>query len=137
MLVGELILRKRVLKRNIEDVKKYLAKKEETSSRNTYTDFIDQLFGYIEQVRSHDVILNRSNEETSIEVGGKGISVSDAIYIREAIFKKISVLSSMIEHNTTRDLDIFNLVSERDKLFEEYLYISTLVNKSDWSTETK
>jgi hypothetical protein len=135
MLVGELILRKRILKRNVEDVKKYLAKKEETSSRATYTEFMDQLFGYIEQVRSHDVILNRSNEITSIEIGKKEVSVSDAVYIREAIFKKINIMSSMIEHNTTRDLDIFNLISERDKLFEEYLYISTLVNKSDWSTE--
>jgi len=135
MLVGELILRKRVLKRNIEDVKKYLARKEETSSRATYTDFIDQLFGYIEQVRSHEVILNRSNEETNIELGEKKINVSDAVHIREAIFKKINVISSMIENNTTRDLDIFNLITERDKLFEEYLYISTLVNKSDWSTE--
>jgi len=137
MLVGELILRKRVLKRNIEDVKKYLARKEETSSKATYTDFMDQLFGYIEQVRSHDVILNRSNEETKIDLGKKGISVSDAVRIREAIFKKINVLSSMIENNTTRDLDIFNLITERDKLFEEYLYISTLVNKSDWSTEVQ
>jgi len=137
MLVGELLLRRRILKRNIEDVQKYLAKKEETSSRASYNDFIDQLFGYLDQIKSQEIVLNRSNEETKIKVGKSEINVSDAIYIRETILKKINVLSSMIEHNTNRDLDIFNLITERDKLFEEYLYISSLISESDWSTEVK
>ena len=137
MLVGELILRRRILKKNIEDIRKYLNRKEETSSRATYNDFIDKLFGLIEQVRSHDVILNRTNEATKLVLGKNEISVSDGIYLRETILKKINVLSSMIEHNTTRDLDIFNLIEQRDKLFEEYVYLSTLISESDWSTEAK
>jgi len=83
------------------------------------------------------VILNRTNEATKLVLGKNEISVSDGIYLRETILKKINVLSSMIEHNTTRDLDIFNLIEQRDKLFEEYVYLSTLISESDWSTEAK
>lgn len=137
MLVGELIIRRQLIKKNLEDVKRYLAKKEETTSRSTYNDFIDQLFAYLEQLKSHTVLLNRSNESTMLTIGKNEISVADAVYLKESILNKISILSSMIEHNTTRDLDIFNLIEQRDKIFEEYVYLATIINESDWSTEVQ
>ena len=124
-----------MLKRNIEDVKGYLSKKEETASNASYNDFIDSLFAYIEQLKSYKVLLNRSNENTKLKVGKNEVTIADAVYLRDSILQKINVLSAMIEHNTKRDLDIFNLVNERDKLFEEYIYITRLISESDWSTE--
>jgi len=135
MFVGELLIRRRLLKRNIEDVKEYLARKEETNSKATYNDFINQLFGYIEQLKSYNVLLNRSNEANILKIGKSEISVADAVYLKNSILQKVTVISTMIAHNTTQDLDIFNLITERDKIFEEYVYLTARIEESDWSTE--
>lgn len=135
MLVGELIIRRQLLKNNIRDLQKALSKKEETYSKVTYNGFLDSLFGYIEQIKSHDVLLNRSNEKTVIVVGKNDVNVSDAVFLRGSVMNKIDVLSSMIENNTNVDLDIFNLIEQRDKLLEEFVYLNSLINISDWTTE--
>lgn len=135
MLVGELLIRRQLLKNNIKDLKKALSKKEETYSRVTYNGFLDSLFGYIEQVKSHDVLLNRSNEKTIIVIGKNEVNVSDAIFLRDSVMSKINILSSMIENNTNVDLDIFNLIEQRDKLLDEFVYLNNLISISDWTTE--
>jgi len=135
MLVGELLLRIKILKKNIKDIKRHLANKEENNSNNSYNDFISQLFAHIEQLRSYTTILMRSNESSKISVGNKEVTISDAVSLKKAITHKIEILSSMIENNTNRDLNIFNLIEERDKLFEEYIYLMSLINDNDWSKE--
>jgi len=135
MLVGELILRKKLLKDNIRDVQKALSKKEKTYSKVTYNGFLDSLFGYIEQIKSHDILLNRSNEKTIIVIGKNKVNVSDAVFLRDSVMNKINILSSMIDNNTNVDLDIFNLIEERDKLLDEFVYLNNLINVSDWTTE--
>ncbi len=130
MLVSELLLRKKNLKLQINELKRYLHTEEASGNINKTTN---TLFELEDKLQQYVVALNISNNETMIKVGKSEINIVTAVILRNTTQKKINVLTELIENNI--NIDIFNLMDQRNSFFEEYILLDKAIKESDWKVE--
>jgi len=130
MLVAELLLRKNNIKLQIDELKKFLLTEEASGNINKVTNTIFELEDKLQQ---YVVALSISNGETIIQVGKSKINIDTAVVLRNTTQKKINVLTELIENNI--NIDIFNLMEQRDSFFEEHILLDKAIKESDWKVE--
>ncbi len=136
MLVGEVIRRKNETKRKIEELEFYLEKLSNVpnikESAVIYTDVLSNVFSLLDEYQSYLILLERSNIKNEIKVGSSNVKVSDAVKLRDATNKKMEFITSLINNNDA-SLNVPDLMTNRDKLMEEFILINNSIEKSDWS----
>ena len=130
MLVAELLLRKKNLKLQIDELEKYLSTEKAAGDVNKATNAIFELEDRLQQ---YIVALSISNYETLIQVGKSQVNIAAAIILRNTTQKKINVLTELVDTNI--NVDIFNLMEQRNSLFEEYILLDKAIKASDWKVE--
>jgi hypothetical protein len=130
MLVSELILRKKNLKLQIDELKKFLLTEEASGNINKTTNTTFELEDKLQQ---YIVALSISNNETMIQVGKSKINIATAVMLKNTTQKKINVLTELIENNI--NIDIFNLMEQRNIFFEEHMLLDKTIKESDWKVE--
>lgn len=130
MLVLELLLRKKNLKLQIDELKKFLLTEEASGNINKATNTAFELEDKLQQ---YIVALNISNNETTIQVGKSKINVAAAIILRNTTQKKIDILTDLIGNNIK--IDIFNLIAQRNGFLEEFILLDKAIKSSDWKVE--
>ncbi len=130
MLVSELLLRKKNLKLQIDELKRYLYTEEASGNINKTTN---TLFELEDKLQQYVVALNISNNETMIKVGKSEINIVTAVILRNTTQKKINVLTELIKNNI--NIDIFNLMDQRNSFFEEQILLDKAIKASDWKVE--
>lgn len=130
MLVLELLLRKKNLKLQIDELKKFLLTEEASGNVNKVTNTAFELEDKLQQ---YIVALNISNNETTIQVGKSKINVAAAIILRNTTQKKIDILTDLIGNNIK--IDIFNLIAQRNGFLEEFILLDKAIKSSDWKVE--
>lgn len=131
MFVGELLIRKRHVKMQIEEFKKYLESEDLISDIN---ETLNKLFELEDRYQQYSVALDEINRATEIEFGNSKIIMTNILKLRDTTSNKINVFTELIENNKS-SLDIVNLMEQRAKLVEEYILLSKAVNMSDWRVE--
>lgn len=137
MLVSEIILRKNNVEYKIDELKKYLLWMRSSTikdKKSTYNTTIFRLFELLDMLRSYNALLRRHNEETKISIGENELSIADALSILDSLEQKIDIITSIID-NYSNDLDIFELMLERDKLIDERIILLKAIRISDWGTD--
>jgi hypothetical protein len=130
MLVAEILLRKKNLKLQIDELEKHLTTNDVSGNVNKV---INTLFELEDKLQRYVVALDKSNNNTNIIVGASEVNVATAIRLKSNTKRKIDVLTNLI--NTDVKLDIFNLIDQRTKLFEEYILFDKAIKASDWKVE--
>lgn len=94
-------------------------------------------------------IINRANMVTTWE-GPEGVSLADALIVRDALAKKRRVLTGALEAITTKEprygrmeikyvpmLEAATLITQIDEVTKEYAELETRIQQVNWTTEVK
>ena len=133
MNITELLLRKRQLEAKLAITNKYLdfISNSSTDIQPKLTSAIKYKFELLSKIRSHEVLLDRLNTETTILVGGIEISVKEALYLMHTLELKIATFNNLVKSPSAINIDVLDIMSKIDALFEEYLSIYKAVKHSD------
>jgi len=131
MFLAELLMRKSYVKLQIAELKFYLLNNDGSSDTN---ETLKKLYELEDQDQKYRILIKKANSKIEVEVGTSKISLDTAIELRNNLDNKISILSDLISANK-KSLDVFNLITQRSKLIEEYLMVYKAIKISEWSTE--
>jgi len=131
MFLAELLMRKSYVKLQIAELKFYLLNNDGSSDTN---ETLKKLYELEDQDQKYRILIKKANSKIEVEVGTSKISLDTAIELRNNLDNKISILSDLIAANK-KSLDVFNLITQRSKLIEEYLMVYKAIKISEWSIE--
>ena len=131
MFLAELLMRKSYVKLQIAELKFYLLNNDGSSDTN---ETLKKLYELEDQDQKYRILIKKANSKIEVEVGTSKISLDTAIELRNNLDNKISILSDLISANK-KSLDVFNLITQRSKLIEEYLMVYKAIKISEWSIE--
>lgn len=134
MVVGDIIVRRKILKSKIPELQIRLEQRG-CVNKEDYDNTVSELFNLISELQSFSILLERSNNTTKVKIGDKEITISDALIVKETLKMKIDVFSGLINKTPENKFSVLTLFSQRDNLMEEYLVISKAITLSDWRTE--
>ena len=137
MEVREILLRRSFLVKKLEEVDQVLSNisnKEVDNRQALYGKLIGMKFDLLSKIRSHSILLDRLNNETTINIDGTDLSVYEALHLLNTIKQKFETFSSVIIDDSAQTLDIFDLFNKKDKLLEEYINIYLAILRSDLQT---
>jgi hypothetical protein len=130
MVLGEMIFRKKYIELQIDELRHHIIYDEDVPNMN---ELLSRLYELEDQNQKYKMLIDKSNRQTTIKIGKSLVSIDTAIELRKNTDNKIDILTNLIKANK-QSLDIFNLMSQRNKLIEEYVLITNAIRISDWST---
>lgn len=129
MLLGELLLRRKCIKMEIDELKNYMLSSDEQINVN---EVLNKLFELEDKHQKYNILIERANNEIELVVGTTKTTLTNAIKLRSAVDHKIDDLTMLIKSNKAT-LNIFNLIDQRQKFIEEYIILDNAISGSDWS----
>lgn len=129
MLLGELLLRRKCIKMEIDELKNYMLSSDEQINVN---EVLNKLFELEDKHQKYNILIERANNEIELVVGTTKTTLTNAIKLRSAVDHKIDGLTMLIKSNKAT-LNIFNLIDQRQKFIEEYIILDNAISNSDWS----
>ena len=132
MVLAEVLIEMRNLSLKIRQLEDYLHKTANQDAKLA-DKATTKLLGLLNKHRSHLILVNNTNNNVEVSIGGSKISLANAILITKTMERKIALLDSLIEDDTSV-LDVFSLIDQRDALMEEYTMISNGLKAIEWGT---
>lgn len=123
MYLLEILEKKKVLDKKIDELKAVIG----TSQDN---NLAEKLISLIEERQSLLLNIQTANNVSTLNIGGKEVSISTAIEIRNTLKSKIDVVTILIEDRNC-ELDKIELQSQRDKYYEEYILLTMGIIRND------
>lgn len=133
MYLGEVLNEKQNLKFKIKQLEDLFFKVAKTDSEKA-NDIIKKLFDLFDKYRSHLILLNKVNNEKEITIGGSKINLANAVFLRDTLLQKISILDKLISEETAYT-DVSSLIENRDKFYIEYKTIANELKSFEWRTK--
>jgi len=130
MLLSELLMRKRRLVTQIEELQDYLEYDRDIDSIN---DIIDRIFELETTLQKYILIIDKANNQNEIEIGSNKVPVSTAVRLRQNVKRKIDTLTNLINHGTM-SINILDLMGQRATLLEEFIIYDKAISLNDWRT---
>ena len=122
------------------DEREWIKKKIKELKNSAYTftkhqdEVLKQLLILMDKLQSINLILNKINNESIIDIAGTKLSMQAAVEIRSTMKAKIDVISELIALDNGK-LDILALIIQRDSMVEEYAAIDSAINQADWKIQ--
>lgn len=132
MLISEIILRKEYAEDKLGELQRYLD--SNNSDAKQKISISNLMFEILGEIQSYKILLNSENNRNNIKIQDTEISVSNALKVLDTLDNKIKILTDMISCGT---VDIFNVIGQRDKLFEECIVLLSAIKVKDWITDVK
>jgi len=135
MFIGELIVRRKNVKKNISELRDFIQGLTDNVIDNSdlHSKALNMLFNLLDKYQDYSIALEKVNIENNIVIGESEISISNAVKLRNTIKGKMDVLSDSI-NGSDYSIDIFSLIAQRDTLTEEYILIDKTITTNDWKT---
>lgn len=93
-------------------------------------DLVKELLNVMDEVQNTLLVLSRVNSQTMISIGQSKIDINTAVIIRNTIKAKIDLISNIIKSDNK--LDTLTLMTQREKLLEEYNGLNRAIRLADW-----
>ena len=93
---------------------------------------LSQLLSLFDQLQSINLVLNKINNNSVIEIAGTKLNLNTAVELRNTMKKKVDVMSELIALDDG-DLDVLALMQQRDTLLEEYYTMDSAISQADWN----
>ncbi len=138
MTIKEILSRKIYLDNKLLDIDNYievLSTLDIKDKADLYNKAIEEKFALLSKIQSHDVLIHEQNNFNKIKIGINELSVYDAVKLRNTLQDKISTFDSIIRSGDFKVVSVFNLMTQRDSLFEEHIVLKNAIEKSDSVTE--
>jgi len=97
-------------------------------------ELLKQLIVLMDKLQSINLILNKINNESIIEIAGTKLSLQTAVEIRSTMKDKIDIISELIALDTGK-LDVLSLMVQRDIIIEEYMTVNSAISQADWKIQ--
>lgn len=123
MYLYELVAQNRALDIKIRELKSIL-------DDELRDEVAQELLDLIEIKQSKIISISIANNKSEITIGSTTTSVTAAVVIRDTIQKKIDLLTDMINSKDNK-LDKLNLIRQRDKFFDEHVFIDMAIKRND------
>ena len=95
-------------------------------------ELIKNLLILFDKLQTINLILNKVNSESILNIAGTELSLSTAVEIRRTLQSKIDIISELI--NAGGDtLDLMILIEQTDSIIEEFVIIDTAIRQADWN----
>lgn len=130
MVLAELVIEMRILKRKINQLVRYINKASSKSGQAT-DSAMKKLLILLDKYRSHLILINEINNKTIIEISGTQLSLANAIIIIRTIEHKLELLDNLIESDDCV-IDKISLIEQRDKFLDEHTAILKEINFQEW-----
>lgn len=137
MKVHEILLRRKILCKKLDEIDKVIIAIKDTSPDNKgalYTKLINHKFELLSKIRSHTILLDKLNNTTLVTVDNTELSVYEALRLLNTFKHKIDTISAIIVDDASESLSVFDLLATKDKLLEEYISLYLAVQASDVDT---
>lgn len=134
MLVIEILKRKQFLDKKLKDLDHYIEALSEVKiadKASMYNKIIDRKFKLLSKIRSHNNLLDRLNESTTVTLGKNSVTVSEAIQLRDTLDYQIKTLDFLITKGDYTVVDVLALIDQRDAFFEEFVILDCAIANSD------
>lgn len=132
MFLREKLDMKLELEEKIEELESIL-NRHLLSDVDSIDKMVKKLLNYIDDLQNLKLTINSANIQTNINIGESKISISTAVEVRKSVKKKINLLNTLIE--VQNNLDIFELMNQRDSFMKEFNSIDRLIRLTDWSVK--
>jgi len=132
MLLAELLMRKKYIELQIAELKGYLFNNNDEAV--SVNEALNKLYDLEDKDQKHRILIKKANDQIEVTVANSKVSLATAIELMINLDNKINILSDLISVNN-KSLDIFNLLSQRSKLIEEYMLVYGVIKISEWSNE--
>lgn len=93
-------------------------------------DILQQLIKTFDRLQTINLILNKVNTESIIEIAGTKLNLNTAVELRSTMQSKIDIISELIALNNGR-LDVLSLMKQRDELIDEHYTMDSAISKAD------
>lgn len=123
MYLYELVTQNKTLDIKIKELKSIL-------DDELRDEVAQELLDLIEIKQSKIISISIANNKSEITIGSTTTSVTAAVVIRDTIQKKIDLLTDMINSKDNK-LDKLNLIRQRDKFFDEHVFIDMAIKRND------
>lgn len=130
MLLGELKEKLKFLNLKIEDLENHIKNNE----LGNYNELLNELFILYDSRRSYEILIRRQCETSKMLVGKNEITLADANDLLKALKIKINMMSDIIR-DLPQNLNIIQIIGERDKLVDEYILLKASIEFNIWSIE--
>ena len=125
MYLREKLDEKKLIKTKIKELRNNLL-------HGTSDEIVKVLLLNIDLIQNINLVINKVNQQTMLNIGNTSISITTAVEIRKAINIKINIITELINSNN-EVLDILILMEQRDMFMEEYNSINNAIRMLDWS----
>lgn len=137
MFLSEILSRKKYLDSKMLDINNYISNISDLSIQgksDIYNKAIEEKFALLTKIQSHVVLLQEQNLINSINIGNNELTVNDAVKLRHTLQSKIDTLDFLISRGDFKVINVFNLMIQRDALFDEFTVLNIAILKSDSNT---
>lgn len=127
MLLKQKLNERKQLLKKINELKNYIL-----NNSNERDLLVKELITLMDRVQTLNIVINKINTQTNIDIGGTKVLMSTAIEIRNTLSNKISIITSLISLGDP-GLDVMSLIKQRDSIIEEFNAIDTAISLADWN----
>ena len=134
MTIREILSRKLYLDKKLEDITNYIEELSNISIPDkaaVYNKAVEYKFSLLSKIQSHKVLLQSQNNVNSISIGDNELSVHEAIKLRNTAKAKLETLDTIIRKGDFGVINTFNLMQQRDVLFEEFILLDLAIVECD------
>ena len=97
--------------------------------------FVSDMLSLLDKRRSHLIYINKINNKIRLKIGSSDIDLATALIILKTIKAKIKIVDDLLLSRGCDELDVPNLLDQKDKLVKEYNALSSNIKQLEWSVD--
>jgi len=135
MQLAEVLIELETINDNIETLNGFLFGTNKSNDVKLIDTVIKELLSLLDKKRSHLILLTGFNNKIFLKIGTVDINLATALIILNTIKSKIDIVDNLLNSRGCDDLDVLNLLDQKDKLVKEYNALSSNIKKLEWSVD--
>lgn len=120
-----------LIKNKIFELKNYVCQRSNLTDEER-DNIVKDIIGYIDKIQNIKLVLNKVNNQTTVEIANSELDLKTAVIIKNSIKEKIDLITDFI-NNSNNNLDVLTLMSQRDELINEFDAVNNSIRIADWS----
>lgn len=128
MTLRDLIYKKQFVDVKISELKKMLERYPNNETAATLVNLLEERQKFSLQIHS-------ANAQCVLTIGESKLDLNSAIIVRDTIKSKIDIITSIINSDTDYEVDVIELMQQRDNFIDDYTLLDMSIINMDINTK--
>lgn len=128
MTLRDLIYKKQFVDIKISELKEMLAKYPNNDTASKLVEFLDER-------QKLSLKIHSANAQCMLTIGDNKLDLNSAVIIRDTIKRKVDIITSLINSDTDFEVDVFELMQQRDNFIDDYALLDMSIINMDINTK--